>query len=86
MTEGMLDWKFLTEKKVATKIPPFYRWLLKTICKDIVVQGHFHKSCIIEYFEIMSEATKNEFTEDNKPTHDAFLQECLDKALKNETI
>lgn len=30
---------------------------------------------------IMYKAMQNEFTEDNKPTLDGFIQDCLNKAL-----
>ena len=86
MTGGMLDWKFLTEKTPDRRIYPIYIWLLKKICKQIVKQSNAHRSNIVQYFRIMSEATEKEFTEDNKPTHDAFLRECLEEALQDETI
>lgn len=54
--------------------------ILKANCKSLVRQGPQHKANITEYYRLMYEAAKAEFTEDNKPTLDAFLQECFDKA------
>jgi hypothetical protein len=52
--------------------------LLKWICKKLVKQSSIHKTNIASYFQIMREAVESEFTEDNKPTLDSFLQECFD--------
>lgn len=54
--------------------------ILRKLCGKLVVQGHCHKAYITEYYRIMREAAEREFTEDNKPTLDAFLQECFDEA------
>ncbi len=62
-----------------------YRYLLKYICKKLVVQGFDHKQNIIEYYRIMQEAAENEFTEDNKPTLDGFLTDCH-KEANNEIL
>lgn len=51
--------------------------VLKNICKRIVKQGPLHQARITAYYKIMREAAEKEFTEDNKPTLDAFLQECF---------
>jgi hypothetical protein len=51
--------------------------ILKNICKRIVKQGPLHQARITAYYKIMREAAEKEFTEDNKPTLDAFLQECF---------
>lgn len=51
--------------------------ILKNICKRIVKQGYLHQARITAYYKIMREAAEKEFTEDNKPTLDAFLQECF---------
>ena len=37
-------------------------------------------SNIIEYYRIINEAAKNEFTEDNEPILSSFLNECFDKS------
>ena len=54
------------------------RAVLKSICKHLVKQGSEHKNNITEYFDIMRQAAQTEFTEDNKPTLDAFLKECYE--------
>lgn len=82
MTEGIMDWKFLTEKTPDMRISPLYIWILKRISKKIVRQSNSHRSNIVEYFRIMSNATENEFTEDNKQTHDDFLRECSEESMK----
>jgi hypothetical protein len=51
--------------------------ILKNICKRIVKQGPLHQARITAYYKIMREAAEKDFTEDNKPTLDAFLQECF---------
>jgi len=60
----------------------FDRYVLRLICKKLVVQGSTHESNIVEYYRIMKEVAKQEFTEDNKPTLDSFLAECHQKSLK----
>ncbi len=55
-------------------------WLLKKIVKQVVIQG-YHKRRIIEFYGILVDAARNEFTEDNKPTLDCFLKECHQEAL-----
>ena len=54
------------------------RAVLKHLCKQLVKQGPEHKNNITEYFAIMRQAAQTEFTEDNKPTLDAFLKECYE--------
>lgn len=56
------------------------RLLLRWICRKLVKQGPLHKSRIVAYYRIMREAAECEFTEDNKPTLDAFLEECHSEA------
>ena len=56
--------------------------ILRRICKRLVVQGPQHRNNIVAYFRIMREAVENEFTEDNAPTREAFLQECLEASRK----
>ena len=55
--------------------------ILKRLTKRIVVQGPDHETNIIQYFNIMVEASNTEFSEDNRPTQDAFLRECFEAAL-----
>ena len=56
------------------------RLLLRWICRKLVKQGSLHKPRIVAYYRIMREAAESEFTEDNKPTLDAFLGECHSEA------
>jgi hypothetical protein len=58
------------------------RWLLKRICKKLVIQGSEHKSRIAQYYKIMADAARQEFTEDNEPTLKHFLTECYEGALE----
>jgi hypothetical protein len=62
----------------------FQKRLLRWIAKKIVIQSHCHKDNIIAYYEILVEAARKQFNEDNKPTLDCFLVECHQKALKNK--
>jgi hypothetical protein len=57
----------------------FDRWLLKRLCRKLVTQGR-HRERIIEYYRIMKEAAKKQFTEDNKVTLDDFMLECFKEA------
>ncbi len=57
------------------------RFLLQWVARRIVIPGG-HDIRIIEAYQIIYDATKTEFFEDNKPTLDAFLQDCFDKAKK----
>jgi len=59
----------------------FQRFLLRRICRFLVRQGWHHKRNIIEYYSIMREAVLQEFTEDNKATHEDFMTECHNLAL-----
>ena len=56
------------------------RLLLRWICRKLAKQGSLHRPRIIDYYRIMREAAESEFTEDNKPTLDAFLEECHSEA------
>ncbi len=62
-------------------ITKFEKWLLNYLCRKIVTQGN-HENRIIEYYSIMKKAAKEEFTEDNKPTFDAFMTDCFNEAQK----
>ena len=61
----------------------FERWVLRRIAKRAVIQGN-HKSRIMEYYQIIIRAAKNEFTEDNNATLNGFLRECHTQAFKKE--
>jgi len=58
-------------------ISKFQKWLLKWICKKLVIQGPDHQNNIIEYYGIMFEASEDRFTEDNMPTLQGFLADCF---------
>lgn len=60
-----------------------HRWLLKRIAKEVVIQGD-HQHNITEYYGILVDAARIEFSEDNKPTLDYFLKECHEESLKRE--
>lgn len=60
----------------------FKKWLLIKIAKKTVIQGA-HRRRIIEFYSVLVEAAREEFTEDNKPTLDDFLEECFQEALNN---
>lgn len=57
----------------------FTLFILRQICKKVVEQGP-HRNNIITYYRTLREAAGKEFTEDSKPTLDAFLRECHDQA------
>jgi len=50
--------------------------ILTWISKRIVIQSHWHKMNIIEYYTILADAARDQFREDNKVTLDDFLTEC----------
>jgi hypothetical protein len=56
----------------------FEHWILKRIFKKQVTQGgHFNN--IQELYTMIRDAAAEEFTEDNQPTIDAFLQDAFDE-------
>lgn len=55
-------------------------WFLKRIIKDVVRQG-YQKRKIVEFYGLVISASRDEYTEDNKPTLDAFLDDCHKQAL-----
>ena len=63
---------------------PFYRYLLKHICRKLVIQGYTHKKNITEYYRIMDEAIGREFTEDSGFSLQKFQRECLIDAQGGE--
>jgi len=64
------------------KMTRFERWMLKRITKRIVIQSHEHRNNIIEYYDIMYDAAKKEFYEDNYTTLNCFLEECHRKSME----
>lgn len=59
--------------------------VLEYLCRKLVVQGYNHKNNIKKYYQIMREAARNEFWEDNETTLDSFLQECFDSSKINKS-
>lgn len=57
-----------------------FLWALKRLCRRIVKQGSTHKNDIILYYRTLWEAAESEFTEDNRPTLEAFMTECFEAA------
>lgn len=55
----------------------FQRWMLKRICRRLVVQGPDHQKNISEYYQIMDQAAKEQFTEDTIPGLRSFLHDCF---------
>lgn len=54
---------------------------LEFITEALVVQGQWHTSNIVKYYNIMYMAAFKEFTEDNDPTLKSFLLEQFVEAL-----
>jgi NDP-sugar pyrophosphorylase family protein len=63
-------------------IHPVIRWLLKRITKKLVIQSHHHQDHITAYYQIMRDAAKSEFSEDNEILLNAFLLDCWHAAHK----
>ena len=57
------------------------QWFLKRVIKREVTQGFHHAQNITNLYSMIINAARNEFTEDNKPTLDAFLQDRHQRAL-----
>lgn len=55
--------------------------VLRWITQKIVIQSHQHKSNIIAYYQVLTDAARLEFREDNKVTLDGFLTECHKESL-----
>lgn len=56
-------------------------FLLRRLFAREVRQGWAHDKQIRQLFRLVTEAAMDEFTEDNKPTLDAFLREQFEAAL-----
>lgn len=52
------------------------------ITKKIVIQSFDHRQNIIDYYEILNDAARNEFIEDNNCSIDKFLDDCFQLSLK----
>jgi len=62
----------------------FQKWVFNTyahsIVRHLVFQGN-HQKRIEQYYSLLIDAARKEFTEDNKVTLDNFLEECHNNAL-----
>ena len=58
---------------------------LKKIAKRIVTQSECYANNITEYYKIMVEAARKEFSEDNDATLSDFLLECFQNASEQES-
>lgn len=59
---------------------------LREIAKKWAVQGYHHHANIEQYFKIMIQAAKAEFTEDNAYTLGDFLEERFAVAMAEECL
>ncbi|MEK0337517.1 MAG: hypothetical protein QQN41_08805 [Nitrosopumilus sp.] len=57
------------------------KWLLRQICKRIVVQSSEHQGNITEYYRIMWESARKEFCEDTGPILQSFMRECHEESM-----
>ncbi|MCP5006455.1 MAG: hypothetical protein GY941_21335 [Planctomycetes bacterium] len=71
---------FYKDKAGDLNMTNLQKWILKKIAKRVVIQGN-HRRRTIEFYSILVNAARNEFTEDNKPILDSFLNECCQEAL-----
>lgn len=55
------------------------KWMLRRIARKAVAQGHQHR--IVAFYKTLTDMAKQEYTEDNVPSLNAFLVECHQKAL-----
>jgi len=56
--------------------------VLRSAFNKLVKQGPKHRDNIIPCYPLLKEAAESEFTEDNKPTLDAFLKECFEESFR----
>lgn len=59
----------------------FELWFFKRIAKQEVRQGYQHAGRISEMYQIIRDAARAEFTEDNDPTLNSFLRDCFENHL-----
>jgi len=58
----------------------FELWFLRRVAKKEVIQGG-HQYRIRKMYEVIIDAARIEFNEDNRPTLDGFLEDCHKDAL-----
>jgi hypothetical protein len=63
----------------------FEKWMLKRIAKKAVLQSYDHKKNIETYYQVIVDAAKKEFNEDNEVTICGLLSDCHKKSLIKET-
>lgn len=59
----------------------FTLWVLRKICRNVVRQGGQNQR-IQEFFEVLAEAARKEYTEDNDSSLSSYLIELQEKAHK----
>jgi len=60
----------------------FERWFLNRVFRKQVRQGYDHPQRITELYTMIRVAAENEFTEDNVPTLNDFLNERFGHSLR----
>lgn len=55
-------------------------WFMKRIIRKMVIQSLHNDARISYLYEMIYDACRNEYFEDNIPTLESFLQECFDYA------
>jgi hypothetical protein len=60
----------------------FEHWWMKRIIRREVIQDYLHKERISYLYEIIYDACRDEFNEDNEVMLKSFLQDCFDDAAK----
>ncbi len=68
------------------KITSKERKSLKKIAERLVIQSWHHADNITAYYEIIAEAARAEFIEDNDTTLDDFLKELFQNASKQVLV
>jgi len=59
----------------------FEQWFLRRVFAREVKQGPTHALRVTALYRMIREAAENEFTEDNKPSRDAYLREWFERSL-----
>ena len=59
----------------------FQQWLLRIVAEDAVIQSHHHQDNIKKYYQIVYNAAKEEFNEDNDITLKSLLLELFMKSI-----
>lgn len=57
-------------------ITKFQTWLLRTMFRNLFLQGRHHENNIIAVYSIVTDVAREEFSEDNQPTLNDFLEDC----------